>query len=326
VVGPTSLYIARFLLGVAEAGFFPGVAYVLSAWIPAQYRTRAFAWFNLAVPVSSLIGGPVSGFLLQMHGTLNLTGWQWMFIVEGLPACLLGIAIIYLIADTPQQAKWLSDEERSALSTALLSESKSEVRSSLREALADRRVLILTGVQFGFVMGSYGIGLWLPQILGQYHLSDLRIGLWSAVPYLFASIGMLIWARLADAGGGNLVNLIAACFLAVIGLGISVMDSALLPGMIGLSIALVGVSSARAIFWTIPSKFLTGAGAAAGLAFINSVGALGGFFGPFAMGVMRGMTGSFTVGILAMGGMLFISAMLAASLLPRKKQRSPVST
>ncbi len=315
VSGPVSLYVARFMLGVTEAGFFPGAAFLLSTWFPAQYRARALAWLSLAVPVSSVIGGPISGLLLQsIHRWLGLAGWQWMFIIEGLPACLLGFVILKLITDNPQDAHWLSVEEHRALISALASEPKKEVRSSIKAALIDRRVLILTGIQFGFVLGSYGIALWLPQILGQYDLSIVTIGSLSTIPYLFAAIGMLVWARFADHSGGLLRNLIGACACAVIGLVLSVVDRALTPALIGLTIAMVGVTSARAIFWAIPAKFLSGAGAAAGFAFINSIGALGGFFGPVLMGWLRQVTGSFTAGILAMGGVLFVSGLLGLTL------------
>jgi MFS transporter, ACS family, tartrate transporter len=315
VSGPISLYIARFMLGVTEAGFFPGAAFLLSTWFPAQYRARALAWLSLAVPVSSVIGGPISGLLLQSaHGWLGLAGWQWMFIIEGLPACLLGFVILRLITDNPRDAHWLSVEEHRALISALDSEPKTEVRTSMKAALMDRRVLILTGVQFGFVLGSYGIALWLPQILRQYNLSIIAIGFLSTLPYLFAAVGMIAWARFADRSEGLLANLIGACAFAVIGLVLSVVDRALTPALIGLTIAMVGVTSARAIFWAIPAKFLSGAGAAGGLAFINSIGALGGFFGPFLMGWLRQVTGSFTAGILVMGGVLFASGLLALAL------------
>lgn len=312
VSGHTSLYIARFMLGAAEAGFFPGAAYLLSVWFPQAYRARALAWLSLAIPVSSVIGGPISSALLQyMHGWLGLVGWQWMFIVEGLPACLLGFAMLRLIKDDPRDAHWLSSDERSALLATLASESKKETSHSLRAAFSDKRVFILTGVQFGFVLGSYGISLWLPQILGQYHLRITLIGMLSTIPYLFASVGMLVWARFADHSNALVANLIAACVISVLGLVFSVMDPSLTPALVGLTIALVGVTAARAIFWAIPAKFLSGEGAAGGLAFINSVGALGGFVGPSIMGWLRQATGSFTTGILVMGGVLAASAVLA---------------
>lgn len=321
VVGPISLYILRILLGIAEAGFFPGVAFLLAAWFPTQYRTRVLAWFILGVPVSSLVGGPISGLLLQMPDLLGLVGWQWMFVLEGLPACIVGLWLYFRIADDPKDATWLTPDEHEALLKMLANEPRSKPRSSLKGALTDRRVLVLTGVQFGFVVGSYGVGMWLPQILRGYDLTFLQIGVLSAVPYIFASVGMLLWARVVDQTGGSLFNLIVACIVAAVGLAGSIVYSTLLPGMIGLTVALIGVTSARAIFWTIPTRFLTGAGAAGGLAFINSVGALGGFVGPFVLGGLRDATGSFSIGILAMAGMLIVSSALAATLWGAAEQR-----
>lgn len=315
VTGSTSLYIARFALGAAEAGFFPGAAYLLSVWFPAQYRARALAWLSAAVPISSVIGGPISAYLMQStHGAFGLVGWQWMFIVEGLPACVLGLVMLFLITDKPSDAHWLQEDERSALLSALASEEKREVRTGIREALLDRRVIILTGVQFGFVLGAYGIGLWLPQILRQFTLSIMAIGLWSTVPYVFAAVGMLIWARYADRTGRLVGNLAASCIFAVAGLLLSVSGQSFTPALIGLTVAMVGVTSARGMFWAIPATFLSGAGAAGGLAFINSVGALGGFVGPSIMGWLREETGSFKAGILAMGAILLLSGLLSLTL------------
>ncbi|WP_306805836.1 MFS transporter, partial [Caballeronia sp. BR00000012568055] len=320
VTGPTSLYISRFALGAAEAGFFPGAAFLLSVWFPAQYRARALAWLSAAVPISSVIGGPISALLMQStHGAFGLVGWQWMFIIEGLPACVLGIVIFFLITDAPRDARWLTQEEHTALLTALEGEKKREVRTSFKEAVLDRRVIILTGVQFGFVLGAYGVGLWLPQILRQFTLSIMTIGLLSTVPYVFATVGMLLWARHADQSGRLLGNLTASCVVAVAGLLVSVIGQSLLPALIGLTIAMVGVTSARGMFWAIPATFLSGAGAAGGLAFINSVGALGGFVGPSIMGWLREETGSFKTGILVMGGILLVSGLLSLTLSRRRK-------
>ncbi|MBV9861543.1 MAG: MFS transporter [Alphaproteobacteria bacterium] len=314
VVGPLSFYLVRFLLGVAEAGFFPGVAFFLSAWFPAQYRARVLAWFLVAIPVSSLVGGPVSGLLLQMNGVLGLSGWQWMFIVEGLPASLVGVAVLAMLRDRPSEAHWLTAPERQALIAMLGEEQRERERHALLPALKDTRVLILAGVQFGFTLGSYGVGIWLPQILKEHGLSNLTVGFLSAIPYLFASIGMLVWAGYVDRTGRKIVNLTLACLLATLGLLLSVCFQALTPALIGLTIALVGVTSARAVFWTVPTRFLTGIAAAGGLAFINSVGTLGGFAGPFMVGWVKDATGSFIAGLLAMAAILAVTTALAAAL------------
>ena len=199
VVGPHSFYAARFLLGVSEAGFFPGAAYLLSTWFPAQYRTRALAILAVAVPLSSVIGGPFSVLLLAMNGILGLKGWQWMFLVQGLPACILGVLVWRLLRDRPQDAHWLTPAERDALVSMLGEEHRERPASSLRAAFTDVRVLMLAAIQFGFVVGSYGVGIWLPLILKAQGLKTLAVGFTSAIPAGRAwRSGMLLWARHVD--------------------------------------------------------------------------------------------------------------------------------
>ncbi len=314
VVGPDSFYLVRALLGVAEAGFFPGVTYFLSAWFPAQHRTRMLAWFLLGIPVSSLIGSPVCGLLLEMDGIWGLRGWQWLFLVVSLPCVALGGMILTTLADRPQEASWLTQPERDAMDAMLRDEVRERPKASVLAAVADPRVLILAAVQFGFTLGSYGIGIWLPLIVKGYELSNRTIGFVTAVPYLFASLGMMAWAWHVDRTGKKIFHLALTCFLAAIGLGLSVVSGALLPALAGLTLALVGVTAARAVFWTIPTRFLTGVAAAGGLAFINTIGTLGGFVGPYMMGELRQLTGTFESGLLAMSAILVAATLLAASL------------
>jgi len=317
VTGPSSFYAVRLLLGVAEAGFFPGVTFFIAAWFPAQYRTRMLAWFLLGIPVSSLVGGPVCGLLLEMDGILGLAGWKWLFLVVSLPCVLLGGLVLQTLADRPQDASWLTQPERDAMDAMLASEVRERPASSLWSAVADKRVLVLAGVQFGFTLGSYGIGIWLPLMVKEHHLSNLAIGFISAVPYLFASLGMLAWAWHVDRTGKKIGNLMLTCLLAAAGLAVSVVSGSLvagLAGLAGLTLALVGVTAARAIFWTIPTRFLTGVAAAGGLAFINMIGTLGGFVGPAMMGELRQVTGSFESGLLVMSAVMLAATLLAASL------------
>jgi MFS family permease len=164
-VGPTSFYVLRALLGAAEAGFFPGVAFYLATWFPAEYRTRIIAWFMVAIPISSVIGGPVSGLLLSMDGTAGLAGWQWLFLAEGLPAVLVGLSLLWLMSDTPENTAWLTDEEKRIVRQRLQSEQRPKEVRRLSVAVRDVRVLILAGIQLGFLVGSYGIGIFMPQIL-----------------------------------------------------------------------------------------------------------------------------------------------------------------
>jgi MFS family permease len=311
VVGPNSFYALRLLLGIAEAGFFPGVAFFLAAWFPTQYRTRMLAWFLIGIPLSSLIGGPVCGLLLQMDGIWGLAGWQWLFLMVSLPCIPLGLLTLRFLADRPETAAWLTPDERDTLNGVLSAEVRERPPASWLAALRDSRVLILAAIQFGFTLASYGIGIWLPLILKEYHLSNLAIGWMAAIPYLFASAGMILWARYVDRKGRRIVNLAIACLLGGAGLVAPIVSGSLAVALVGFSAALVGVTAARAIFWTIPTRFLTGAAAAGGLAFINSIGTIGGFAGPSMMGWLKEFSGSYVIGLTAMAAIM-IAAMLAS--------------
>jgi MFS family permease len=309
-----SYYIARFMLGIAEAGFFPGVAYYFAAWFPTQYRTRMLAWFLVAIPLSSVVGGPISGLLLEMNGVLGFQGWQWLFIVEGLPAVMLGFVALYVLADRPETTPWLNDNERRILADMLAAEYRERPKSNLLAALFDIRVILLAVIQFGFTLGSYGIGVFLPQIIKGFGLTNLTSSFLSAVPYVFASAGMLWWSWHVDRTGKKIGNLTFALVVGMAGLAASVTTGSLFLGLTAMTVALVGITSARAIFWPIPTRFLSGVGAAAGLAFINSIGTAGGFAGPYMMGWLKDYTGSFEAGLLAMAGILLAAALLAFSL------------
>jgi len=314
VVGPNSFYTLRLLLGIAEAGFFPGVTFFLAAWFPAQYRTRMLAWFLIGIPLSSLVGAPVCGMLLQMDGIWGLAGWQWLFLLVSLPCIPLGLLTLKLLADRPQVAHWLTVGERDALIDVLASEVRERPHSSLLAALKDPRVLICTAIQFGFTLGSYGIGIWLPLMLKEYHLSNLAIGWIAAIPYLFASLGMILWAHHVDRKGSRIVNLALACLLGGIGLLAPIASGSVGLAVIGFSVALVGVTAARAIFWTIPTRFLTGVAAAGGLAFINSIATVGGFVGPSMMGWLKEFSGTYVAGLLAVAAIMLAATAASMSL------------
>jgi MFS transporter, ACS family, tartrate transporter len=314
-VGPNSFYALRLLLGAAEAGFFPGVAFYLSTWFPAHYRTRMIAWFMVAIPVSSVIGGPVSGWLLNMDGFGGLQGWQWMFIIEGLPAVVIGLSLLRVLADRPEDVTWLTDDERSIVRERLAAEHRPREVRHLGVALRDVRVIILALIQFGFLVGSYGIGTFLPLILQEGKLSNIEVGFVSSGCYLVAVVGMIAWARYVERGSSKVINLGAACVLSACGfLGAIVFEANFWVSVLWMAVALTGVNGARAIFWTIPPRFLTGMAAAGGLAFINSIGTAGGFVGPNVFGWLRDYTGSYSAGMLAMSGFLVLSAALAWSL------------
>jgi ACS family tartrate transporter-like MFS transporter len=314
VYDANSYYVARFALGVAEAGFFPGVAYFLSAWFPTQYRTRMLAWFLVAIPLSSVVGGPISGLLQEMNGVLGVRGWQWIFIVEGLPAVILGFVVLRVLADTPDGAPWLNPKERQILGDMLAAERRERPKSSLLAALSDVRVVMLAVIQFGFTLGSYGVLFFLPQIIKGFGLSNLTSSFLSAVPYVFASAGMLWWSWHVDRTGKKIGNLTIACAVGMVGLALSVVSGNLFIALSALTMALVGITSARSIFWPIPTRFLSGVGSAAGLAFINSIGTAGGFVGPSLMGWLKDYTGSFEVGLLTMSGILLATSLLSFAL------------
>jgi MFS transporter, ACS family, tartrate transporter len=314
-MGPNSFYALRLLLGAAEAGFFPGVAFYLGTWFPAQYRTRMIAWFMVAIPVSSVIGGPVSGWLLTMDGVAGIAGWQWMFVLEGLPVVLIGLSLLWLLADRPEDVSWLTDDERRIVRERLAAEQRPREVRHLSAAIRDVRVLLLALVQFGFLVGSYGIGLFLPLMLREGNLTEVEIGFVSSACYLAAVIGMILWAGHVDRGASKVVNLALACVLSACGfLGAILFRDNFWVSVIWMAVAVTGVNGARAIFWTIPPRFLTGMAAAGGLAFINSIGTTGGFVGPYVFGWLRDETGSFSAGLLAMSGFLVLAAVLAWSL------------
>lgn len=311
VVGPYSFYIVRFLLGVAEAGFFPGVIFFLTIWFPLQYRTHILALFTIATPISFLVGGPLSIWLLGFHGHLGLESWQWMFLVEGLPACILGVITYKVLVNTPTEAKWLTDEERHALTTSLSNEKKAGAsQHNFKEVLKDVRVWILGSITFSFTLGTYGIGIWLPQMLKAQGVELSLIGWIAAIPYFFSTIGLLFWAKHVDKTGKPIKNLIIALLLAGIALLVAVNLSGLVPALIGITIALVGTISAKTIFYTLPGKFLSGQAAAGGIALINSIGAFGGFVGPFLMGYLKTATNSFNSGFMIMGSILFFAVFM----------------
>ena len=314
VTGPQSWYVLRFLLGVAEAGFFPGITFYLATWFPAEYRARMLAWFLVAIPVSTVIGGPLSGLVLQMDGFAGLPGWKWLFIIEGLPATLLGIAALWVLPDRPDEAAFLNDEERRLVRERIRSERRDKEMTELLPALKDVRVLILAVAQFGFTAGSYGVGIWLPQIIKEARLSNLAVGFVTGGCYMVASVAMIIWAALVDRSGRKIDNLTLACCVSAVGLILAIVSGTFWLALAWITLALIGITSARAIFWTIPTRFLTGLAAAGGLAFINSIGTLGGFVGPYAVGWLRDATGSFSAGLAAMAGLLALATMMSLSL------------
>lgn len=320
VVGPHSFYVMRLLLGLAEAGFTPGAMLLLATWFPHQYRSRILSWFQMSVPLASLISGPLSVTILRMGGIWGLAGWQWLFIVEGLPAAVLGIVLLYMLADRPRDAAWLTNEEKEAIERTVAAEQRTRPVHNFWAALSDKRVLMLAGIQFGFTIGSYGVAIWLPLILRGHAVSMTAIGWLAALPYLCGCIATALWGGHVDRTGKRTANLALACLVGGVGLVTSVLFGSLELSLMGICIALIGITSSRGIFWSIPPRFLTGMGAAGGLALINSIGTLGGFFGPFVMGWLRDATGSFNAGLLILACLMAMSALLTLVLRLMLKQ------
>ncbi len=321
-VGPVSFSVCRFLTGACEAGFYPGVIFYLATWFPIEVRARAFAWFSVANPLSSVISGPVSVALLKMDGVGGVAGWRWLLLLEALPACVLGFYTLYALPDRPRDARWLTDEQKVALDTRLAEESHPGASHNLSAALRDPRVLILAFSYFCLIVGVLGITLWLPQMLKRQGLSTTAVGLTSTLPYLIASIGMVIWSYRMDRSRAFLGNYVVACVVAAAGFALSAtVDS--LPIMIaGVSLAMLGMNACRPAIFSLLPGFLQGSAAAAGIAMVNSIGNLGGFFGPYMMGWLKDATGSFAAGLLGLAGMLTLAA--ASALLIKVVRRDRV--
>ncbi len=225
VGGAWSFYLMRFLLGVAEAGFFPGVAFYLALWFPAQYRARILAGFLVAIPFSTVIGAPLSGLLLELDGILGLAGWKWLLIIEGIPAVVFGFVVAAMLADRPEAAWWLEPQERETLGGMLAVEQRERVRINILDAIMDPRVVVCALVQFGFTLGSYGILFWLPQIIKASGQSNLMVSVLTAIPYAFATAGMIWWALIVDKSGKKISNLTITCGLGAVGLIVSVLST-----------------------------------------------------------------------------------------------------
>lgn len=317
VQGPISFMALRFLLGIAEAGFFPGMVLYISYWFPQEYRGRLTALFMTAIPLSALIGAPLSGFLLETASFWSIASWKWMFIMEGIPAIILGVVVLVYLTDRPSEAKWLTPEEKDWLISKLSVEKTGGHLSSFKDAFKSLNVMLMGVIHLGFAVGSYGIAIWLPQILKGHGLSSFHIGLMSMIPYGVAIIGMIAWGALSDKSPNRSLHVAASCLLGAIGLLIAAAVPTLSGAMVGISISTLGVIAARPIFWTLPGSFLTGSAAAAGIAFINAFGNLGGFIGPYVIGLIKDQTGSFTLGIVATSLPLALSVVAALVLAKR---------
>ena len=314
VRGPISFFVLRFLLGAAEAGFFPGIILYFTYWFPGPERARAVSLFSIASMGAGIFGAPLSGMLLSLRGRAGLDGWQWLFLVEGLPAIVLGFIALAYLTDRPEVAHWLPPGEKDALVAALARDRDSDPHThavTLRAGLMNPVVWRLAGVLFLIVTSGYGFSFFLPQIVKSFSASsDMAVGLLTAVPFLLAAIGMIVVASHSDRTGERRWHVAGSTWLAASGLTTSAVAGVPVVSFIALSFAAVGLYSATPPFWPLPTAFLRGTGAAGGIALINAVGNLGGFVGPYVMGWMRDLSGGYAAGI----GVLAACAMASGAL------------
>ncbi|MBD8906648.1 MFS transporter [Methylorubrum zatmanii] len=310
----TSFYVLRFLLGAAEAGFFPGIILYLSYWFPARHRAGVVSLFMAAAPISVVLGSPISSALLEMDGLMGLHGWQWMFIIEAIPAIVLGIVVLFYMTDRPEKAKWLPEDERNWLVAQMNDERASKqtaAKHGILAGLADIRVLALALVYFGTSAGLYTLGIWAPQIIKSFGLSTMAVGLLNAVPPTIAVVAMILWARHSDKTGERTWHVVIACLVAAAGLALAGAAASVVAVIAALSLVNVGISAAKPPLWAMPTMFLSGSAAAVGIATINSIGNLGGFVGPWVIGWLKDKTGSFTGGLVFVASLLVLSAILS---------------
>jgi len=313
VTSETSFYIMRFLLGVAEAGFFPGIILYLTYWFPAQRRGRATSMFLTAIAFAGIIGGPVSGWIMKsMDGTYGLQGWQWLFLIEALPSLVMAFVILFYLDDRVADAKWLTDEERSIVAFNIEQDSAHKEEVSVLKALTSLRVWHMGLIYLSFVAGLYGISFWLPTIIKAFGVSDpLDVGLLSSVPWTCGVIAMYFASKSADLRNERRWHAIAAGIAGAIGLALSVVfhDNTVLS-MAALSLGTMGIMTSLPLFWALPTSFLTGSAAAAGIALINSIGNLSGFGAPYVMGLIKEATKSTDSGVYLLAGMMLLGAFL----------------
>jgi D-galactonate transporter len=313
VQGTTSFYVLRFLLGVAEAGFFPGIIYYLTRWYPAERRGRATSQFLMAIALSGVIGGPLSGWILRdTDGVAGLAGWQWMFLIEGIPTVIAGLFLLRYLDDKVEDAKWLTSAEKREVIALMQKEEATKTHSATGKAFASGRTWLLSVIYFLFVFSLYGISFWLPTIIKAAGVKDaLDIGLLSALPWAAGVIAMLLVAHSADRRGERRWHIFIPAVIGTIGFLISVKFSGNVPiALLGMSIATMGIMSVLPIFWSLPTAYLGGAAAAAGIALINSFGNLSGFVGPSLMGWIKGVTGTLDSGVYMLAGCLLAGGLL----------------
>jgi ACS family tartrate transporter-like MFS transporter len=306
---PVSFYVLRFLLGVAEAGFFPGMLYYLTQWFPQAYLARNVAGFETAMPLSFVVGGPLASLILGLEGILGLHGWQWLFLAEGIPAFLLAFAVLKFLSDGPADAPWLPDAEKALIASRLAAEDVSEPRA-FWPVLRDFRVIGFGVALIGVLTGFYGIGFWIPQIVQAMGFSTRMTGLVVAIPYLTAAIAMVIWARSSDKRGERLWHIVFPILLAAVGFAAASVVQSNFIILVALTCTAVGIMCVFGPLNGLFKSYVSGAAVACGVAVFNSIGNVGGFLGPYLIGAVKEATGSYAPSMMVIAIGLMISAVM----------------
>jgi D-galactonate transporter len=318
---PAQFYTMRLLLGIAESGFFPGMILYITYWFPSHRRANIVALLLAGNPVAGIVGGPVSGYIMHYFaGVRGVAGWQWLFILEAIPAILLGVIVLFTFDDRVANAKWLSPEEKRIVAAEIDEEASAKSHQTILSVFTSPRILLMSSIYFGIEMGSYAIGFWLPTIIRETGVTDpFQIGLRTMVPYSLALIFMILTGRHSDRTRERRWHLSGPCILAAIGFALCTQGgSSPALAAIGMNLAVIGVVTSVPMFWALPTSFLGGAAAAAGIALVNCTGNLGGFFSPAIIGFLKTHTGTLNSGLIVIAGCMLASAILIITLVPAK--------
>ena len=315
VRGPTSFYVLRLLLGLAEAGFVPGVTFYLAQWFPERERARAIAIFALGIPISVVIGAPLSGLLMGLDGTLGLRGWQWLFMLEGVPSVIIGGAVFFVLPDRPRDAKWLTPEQSSWLEARLAAEGSAKAHTGVSHALTDSRTLLLAVAYGCSIFAVYGVTFWLPQIVKAVGgKSDITTGFVTAIPYLVSGISTYAVSRHSDKTGERRLHIVLPFLVGALGFAAAGAIHSPMGALAALSVGAAGVLSASAVFWSLPTSMFAGAASAAVIGFINTIGNVGGFIGPVAVGAVKSHLSSFGPVMFIFAAAVMVSALIVGAL------------
>ncbi|HEY4305090.1 MAG TPA: MFS transporter [Gemmatimonadaceae bacterium] len=315
--GQWSFYALRFLLGVAEAGYFPGIVFYLSAWYPERRRARAISRFMIGIPLASIIGGPLGGLLLGLNGHFGLSGWQWLFLVEGLPAVIMGIVVLVYLTEKPSEAKWLDADEKAWLASKLAQEERREgtKERGILETLRNPTVLLLAIPYFVTLLCGLSINFWAPTIMkDSLHLTNQQVGFVMGLIGVAGMTGMLLNGWHSDRTDERLKHVAVPIFIAALGMALAGLTGNPVFVVVGMAMVVFGHNTMLPVYWCLPSSFLRGAGVAAGIGLINSIGNLGGFVGPNLVGTVKTATGGYSMAFLMLSALALIASMITFSL------------